>query len=73
MLLIFQAELLNGNALLKLPEGFGVFSKLVELNIDENPLLELPSDFGEHMTSLETLDLGLYWTSTIFQTYNNNN
>ena len=50
-----------------------MFSKLVELNIDENPLLELPSDFGEHMTSLETLDLGLSLTSTNLQTYNNNN
>lgn len=53
---------MNGNALLRLPEGFGVFNNLVELSIDENPLLELPSDFGELMTSLEILDLGLYFT-----------
>ena len=49
-----------------------MLSKLVELNIDENPLLELPSDFGEHMTSLETLDLGLSLISANLQTYNNN-
>jgi len=49
----------NGNPILKLPDGFGSLANILELHLDETGLTHLPDSFGD-MATLRLLDMGKF-------------